>query len=204
MKGTNIVRNPSLIPLVITDTRACRFYTASQSYAPRDFAQIHILMDLHHRVEPSASIWQRVILARLTHSFSKTRSCLWCVVSSSISRRPTLIRIVVASSHSQRNTDVGAFRLALPPDLGLGERAAQDTLQHTNSHAQRCASSPTLACQPTYRLTTVLVAGLQDEVVPPAHMQELFEIACRHGRSKGVWRDFADGSHSGSPAYISN
>ncbi|EJD54488.1 alpha/beta-hydrolase, partial [Auricularia subglabra TFB-10046 SS5] len=34
------------------------------------------------------------------------------------------------------------------------------------------------------------------EVVPPAHMTELFDIACRTGRAKGVWRDFPEGTHS--------
>jgi len=80
---------PSFILLVLTHTGVCRFYTASQSYAHHDLAQIPILMNMHHRAEPSASIWQRVILARLTHSFSKTHSCLWCVVSSLIFRRPS-------------------------------------------------------------------------------------------------------------------
>lgn len=38
--------------------------------------------------------------------------------------------------------------------------------------------------------------GLLDEVVPPSHMTELFHIACGTGRTKGVWRDFPEGSHS--------
>ncbi|KAH7101442.1 Alpha/Beta hydrolase protein [Auriculariales sp. MPI-PUGE-AT-0066] len=42
----------------------------------------------------------------------------------------------------------------------------------------------------------LMLSGLQDDIVPPSHMQELFDIACRNGRSKGVWRDFPDGNHN--------
>lgn len=42
----------------------------------------------------------------------------------------------------------------------------------------------------------LMLSGLLDEVVPPSHMTELFHIACGTGRTKGVWRDFPEGSHN--------
>lgn len=42
----------------------------------------------------------------------------------------------------------------------------------------------------------LMLSGKVDEVVPPEHMTELFEISCRTGRNKGVWREFANGSHN--------
>ncbi|KZW00491.1 alpha/beta-hydrolase [Exidia glandulosa HHB12029] len=52
----------------------------------------------------------------------------------------------------------------------------------------------------------LMLSGLLDEVIPPSHMTELFHIACETGRTKGVWRDFPEGSHNNTcvqPGYWS-
>lgn len=44
------------------------------------------------------------------------------------------------------------------------------------------------------RLPVLFLSGRKDELVPPAHMQELHKLLKSTGES--VWREFPDGTHN--------
>jgi abhydrolase domain-containing protein 13 len=44
----------------------------------------------------------------------------------------------------------------------------------------------------------LLLSGLQDELVPPSHMERLWEIITRNGEDHRRWAEFEHGTHSES------
>lgn len=58
-------------------------------------------------------------------------------------------------------------------------------------------SSRTRLPQLSPKIKVLFLAGEQDELVPPSHMKELYQL-CKHGQGKGdkEWKSFKDGTHN--------